>query len=55
MAIAKGLISSLLNVASSSGEPFCQPQHLHHGSITACLCLCSNPFSNAGWYVADHK
>ena len=50
LAIAKGLISSLFNVALYKDMPFRQPQQLqclHHGSTKAHLCsiLYSIPFS----------
>ena len=47
IAIAKGLISLLFNVALSGHVPFCQPQqlhHLHHGSTKAYLCSLCAPF-----------
>jgi len=52
MAKATGLISSLLNIASSGDVPFRQPQQLqclHHGSTKAYLCspLSSISFSTA--------
>ena len=49
---AMGSISSLFNIASSQGVPFCQPlqlQYSHHGSTKAYLCfsLFFIPFSTS--------
>jgi len=57
MAKATGLISLLLNIASSQDVPFCQSQQqlqcLHYGSIKAYLCspLFSIPFSTVTYVM----